>query len=375
MTGPGLAALPEGGRVDFARLRRHRRERIFGAMDDADLDVLVLGRPADVAYATGTRQLWTAGSRPFSPSCVLVRDGRRIHLLATWDEGVPDDIPRDHLFGLSWNPAVAAEHVRSVPGLAGARRIGADGISVSLRRLLAGAAPDADLVDARAAVTAVRAAKSPDEVAAIETACALAESGLEAMAAALRPDTTTRRLLGVHAERMGHLGAPVVPDEAVARNTLNGLTTVVDDRPLAAGALVALSPSASYAGHEGTMARTMAVGGTTTSEQAELGARCRAALDAVVAACRPGTDGATLLDTWTAAGGGEMPAPLVHGLGLGVEPPIVGMGVGRDERLVAGSVVAVQGWLHRPGVGGWLERDVVALTDDRPRLLTRAPRP
>ncbi len=31
------------------------------------------------------------------------RDAATIHLLSTWDEGVPDDIPHEHLYGISFN--------------------------------------------------------------------------------------------------------------------------------------------------------------------------------------------------------------------------------------------------------------------------------
>lgn len=371
MTGPGLAALPEGGRLDFASLRRHRQDRLFEAMAGADLDALVLGRPADIAFATGVRQLWTAGSRPFSPACIVVADGRRVHLLATWDEGVPDDIPREHLFGLSWNPSVAAGHVRAVPGLADAKRIGSGGASVGLRRLLDAAAPSAELVDARRFLHAARTAKGHDELDAIETACAIAEAGLSAMRAELSPGITTRRLLGAHALRLGQLGAPVVPDESVARTTDDGFRTVVDDRPLRAGSLVALSPSASYAGYEGTLARTFAVGGDPDHRQSDLGDRCRSALDAVIDACVPGSTGGDLTDRWSSGGGTDFPAPLVHGIGLGAEPPVIGMGLGESATLAAGTALAVQGWMHEPGVGGWLERDVVVVSDDGPRCLTR----
>ncbi len=370
MSGPGIAALPEGGRVDFAELRRDRQARLFRAMAEADLDVLLLGRPADIAFASGVRQLWTSGSRPFSPACVVVRADRRIHVLATWDEGVPDEIPHEQLFGLSWSPAIAAEHLRAVPGLGRAQRIGTDGTSASVRRLVASAAPHAELVDARALIGDARAGKSADELLAIETACALAEAGLEAMTRAVRAGGTTRELAGVHAERVGLLGAPVVPDECVAADTTAGFRTVVDDQPIAGDALVALSPSARYAGYDGTIARTVPVAGRCTGPQAELGARCRAALDSVIAACRPGAPGSNLLDAWRAAGGADFPAPLAHGLGLGMEAPLIGMGLGRDVQLRADMVLAVQGWCHDPAVGGWLERDVV-LVADVPQILTR----
>lgn len=371
MTGPGLAALPEGGRVDFAELRHQRRARLLTEMTAADLDVLVLGRPANITYATGARQLWTTGSRPFSPACIIVAADQRFHLLATWDEGVPAEIDRDDLFGLSWNPAITTEHVLAVPGLRDARRIGADGTGTGFERLIAAGAPQAELVDARPVLEAVRTIKSDQEIAAIETACALAEAGLDAMRNALHAGTTERRLLAAHAERVGHLGAPVLPNDAVARATRDGFGQVVGDRLLQRGELVALSPSASYAGYEGTVARTFAVDAPVTEAQARLGHRCRSALDAVVAACVPGGTGRTLLQAWTAAGAGALPFPLAHGIGLGTEAPLIGMGVGEGVPLRAGMVLALQGWLHEPGVGGWLERDVVSLGQDGPRSLSR----
>lgn len=74
-------------------LRSGRRQRALDQMAAHDLDVLVLGRQANVRYVTGAPQLWVAGTRPFGPTCVVVRETGAVHLLSTWDEGVPDDIP------------------------------------------------------------------------------------------------------------------------------------------------------------------------------------------------------------------------------------------------------------------------------------------
>ena len=41
---------------------------------------------------------------PSAPTCVIIRKTGAIHLLSTWDEGVPDDIPHENLYGISWNP-------------------------------------------------------------------------------------------------------------------------------------------------------------------------------------------------------------------------------------------------------------------------------
>ena len=92
-----------------------------------DLDVLVLGRTANIRYVTGAPTIWTAGTSSFGPACMLVRSTGSIHLMSTWDEGIPEDIPRENLFGLTWNPMKTMEVLRRVEGTAGARRVGSSG--------------------------------------------------------------------------------------------------------------------------------------------------------------------------------------------------------------------------------------------------------
>ena len=72
-------------------------------MEAADIDLLVVGREGNARYVSGVPRLWTAGSRAFGPGCVLVRASGSVHLLSTWDEGIPDDIPHENLYGISFN--------------------------------------------------------------------------------------------------------------------------------------------------------------------------------------------------------------------------------------------------------------------------------
>ena len=82
---------------DPLQLRMGRRERALAQMDAHDLDILVLGRQANVRYVTGAPQLWIAGTRPFGPVCVVVRASGDIYLNSTDDEGVPEEIGRDQI--------------------------------------------------------------------------------------------------------------------------------------------------------------------------------------------------------------------------------------------------------------------------------------
>ena len=118
---------------DERALRLGRRERALAQMEAHDLDVLVLGRQANVRYVSGAPQLWVAGTRPFGPICVVVRATGEIHLNSTWDEGIPEEIPHDHLYGLAWNPMTLIEVLKGIEGATTARRVGTDACHTVVR--------------------------------------------------------------------------------------------------------------------------------------------------------------------------------------------------------------------------------------------------
>ena len=163
---------------DERTLRSGRRQRALEQMAAHDLDVLVLGRQANVRYVTGAPQLWVAGTRPFGPSCVLVRETGAIHLLSTWDEGVPEDIPHENLYGISWNPMNTIAALQRIDGAATARRVGTDALSPVFAQLLPTVFPNAELVDGELAMRAARRIKTDEEVAALRESIAVAESAL-----------------------------------------------------------------------------------------------------------------------------------------------------------------------------------------------------
>src|SRR6201992_1416943 len=80
---------------DGRALRMGRRQRALAQMDAHDIDILVLGRQANVRYVRGAPQLWIGGTRPFGPVCVVVCAPREVYLMSTDDEGVPEEIGRD----------------------------------------------------------------------------------------------------------------------------------------------------------------------------------------------------------------------------------------------------------------------------------------
>src|SRR5262245_43177529 len=168
---------------DERALRLGRRERALAQMEAHDLDVLVLGRQANVRYVSGTPQLWVAGTRPFGPACALLRETGAVHLLSTWDEGVPDDIPHENLYGITWNPLNAIANLQKIEGATTARRVGTDAVSPVFAELLPKAFPNAELVDGEAAMRAARRIKTAEEIAALRESARVAEIGMAAAVA------------------------------------------------------------------------------------------------------------------------------------------------------------------------------------------------
>jgi Xaa-Pro aminopeptidase len=366
----GTMALEDDARVDFTRLRAERRAKVLSGMESHDLDALILGGVGNVKYVSGARQLGRSGVLAFAPVAVVVRETARVHLLSTWDEGVPPEIGRDDLYRMSWNPAKLAADVAGIPGLAEARRVGTDGLSPMFGALIPQLVTKADLVDAGPVMTAARRTKTSAEVTCLEVASAIAEAALSAMEDALAPGITERELLGIYHERIAGLGAPMPPSEGVCFATPPSgpvrFRHVASDRPIGESELVVLAPGALYAGYESGLARTRVAG----RDVAGLASRCARGMDSLVAACRPGNTGADLYRAWEDTGNEDPGVPLAHGLGLGAEPPVVGLGRGANATIDEGMVLSVQSWVQEDGIGGVLQRDTVVV-GSRPRVLTR----
>src|SRR5262249_12718046 len=187
---------------DERALRMGRRERALAQMEAHDLDILVLGRQANIRYVTGAPQLWIAGTRPFGPMCVMLRCSGDIYLNSTDDEGIPEEIRHDHLYGLAWNPMTLAGVLKTIDGAATANGVGTDAITPTFAALLPEAFPHAEIVDGEPALRAAPRIKTPDEIAAMGHALHLADGGIAAAVAELRPGLSEQTLAGAVLEAM-----------------------------------------------------------------------------------------------------------------------------------------------------------------------------
>jgi Xaa-Pro aminopeptidase len=361
---------------DDRALRSGRRERALAQMAAHDLDVLVLGRQANVRYVTGAPQLWVAGTRPFGPTCVLVRATGAVHLLSTWDEGVPDDIPHENLYGISWNPVNIIAVLKRIEGAATARRVGTDALSPVFAQLLPIAFPSAELVDGELAMRAARRIKTDEEVAALRESIAVAESGLAAAVAELRPGVSEQTLAGVLLEALaaGGVSTPSNQDVAWVTSRDHPWRRVSGDGCVQDGDLVAFSAGVLAGGYIGEVGRTWPAG--DAAHAPNLYRRWDRLWARLIATCRPGAVASGLLAAYEAAGEPPPPMPVARGLGMGFDPPVISPHLPRtaaDDRLEPGMVLAVTGYVWEPGIGAVFGREAVLITADRPEVLTSSP--
>ncbi len=364
---------------DERTLRSGRRQRALDQMAAHDLDVLVLGRQANVRYVTGAPQLWVAGTRPFGPTCVVVRETGAVHLLSTWDEGVPDDIPHENLYGISWNPMNTMSALQRIDGAAGARRVGTDALSPVFAQLLPTAFPNAQLVDGELAMRAARRIKTAEEIAALRESIAVAESALSAAVSELRPGVSEQALAGVvlEASAAGGVSTPSNQDVAWVTSRTHPWRRADGDGRIQDGDLVAFSAGVLAGGYVGEVGRTWPAGKKQVPDgAAALYRRWDSLWGRLIDACRPGAGAADLMTAYPAAGEPDPPMPVARGLGMGFDPPVVSKhlpATAAAERLDPGMVLAVTGYVWQEGVGAVFGREAVLITADGPEVLTVSP--
>jgi Xaa-Pro aminopeptidase len=361
---------------DDRALRSGRRERALAQMTAHDLDVLVLGRQANVRYVAGAPQLWVAGTRPFGPTCVVVRETGAIHLLSTWDEGVPDDIPHENLYGIAWNPMNTISVLRNIEGAARAKRVGTDALSPGFAQLLPMAFPNAELVDGELAMRAARRIKTAEEVAALREAIRVAQKALAAAVNELQPGISEKTLTGVLLEAMtaGGVSTPLIQDAVWVTSRDHPWRRGSEDGRIGPGDLVAFSSGVLGGGYAAEVGRTWPVGGPAGA--ADLYRRWDALWHGLYDACRPGAPATDLLAAYEAAGEPLPPMPIARGLGLGFDPPVVSQNLpatAAEERLEAGMVLAVTGYVWQRDAGAVFGREAVLITADGPEILTSSP--
>ena len=364
--------------ADDKALREVRREHAFAQMEADSIDALLLGREANARYISGAQRLWTAGTRPYGPGCVVVRSTRAIHLVSTWDEGIPDDIPHENLFGITWNPGNLFAWLGGIDGLGGSVCIGTDSLTPRFAQILPKVYPSASFVDAEPMLEALRKVKTPEELEALGRSIAVTQGALDAAVAALRPGVSERHLAAVFMEAMAAQGVTTPATQRVAtvqRNTASPTRRGTD--PVAPQDLVTFDAGVVVGGYIAEIGRTW------PADQSAVDASVRALYgdadalwSALLAACRPGSSCSALLKTYEAMGHRLPATPVACGLGLGFDVPVVSALLPKTaaaEQLLPGMVLAVTATVSDEARRTVTRKDVVHIGPDGPEVLSNSP--
>jgi Xaa-Pro aminopeptidase len=354
--------------------RLGRRDRALAEMEKEGVDLLVVGREGNARYVSGAPRLWTAGSRAFGPGCVLVRETGAVHLLSTWDEGIPEEIPHENLYGISFNGASFLKVLQGIEGASTARTVATDALTPSSAQMLPKAFPSAEIVDGEQLMRRARRVKTPEEIDAIRASVRVADIALAATEASLAPGITERELTGVFMEAMASAGVttPSSQDVAWITSREHPWRRTSRDAPVASGDLVAFDAGVILGGYSGELGRTRAVGDVmldpTVLEQWE------ELWDRLLAACRPGAPLSALLDAYAAVGVPPPPMPVARGLGLGYDLPLVTHALPRtasEEHFETGMVLALTAFVWQEGAGALFGQEPVVVTPTGPELPRR----
>jgi Xaa-Pro dipeptidase len=287
-------------------------------------------------------------------------------------------VPEGRIFAWSdeeWF-AGAFERAAQVLGLAGAHW-GVEALVMRVLELetLQKVAPGLRTSHAEPAITALRAIKDANEIAAMEKAVAVAERALEKLLPQIKIGQTEKQVAAMLTNLMMTEGAETVSFSPIVSTGPNSASphAVPTDRALAEGDFLVIDWGAYVDSYPSDITRTFAVG-RIDPEMAHVYDVVRQANEQGKQAARPGVTGEAVdraaRAVIEAAGFGQYFIHRTgHGLGLEVhESP--SMVAGNQEPLVAGNVFTVEPGIYLPGRGGVRIEDDVVVTADGHRSLT-----
>jgi Xaa-Pro dipeptidase len=368
------------GTLDLARMRRDRRRKLVDALDAEGIAATVLLGQQNIAYALGARVPAADAARAAHRRMIAVvtADGEPPHLYTAFADGVPPELPADHVHSplpVEW-PEGAGALVDVLPE----GSVALDDYTMPLHAALRGR----EIADATALLSTCKVVKTGDELECIRRAQSINEQAFVEVEALVAPGIRGTELSGRFLRRIFELGAsantvdPIwqVMPARIADGPYSVTGDVVfpiptTDRPVAAGDVIWVDTGIDYEGYASDFGCTVAVGGPTARHH-EQGMRWREIVDRCLDVIKPGATGGDLV---RAACAGEARRPwlphlyLAHGIGTNsAEMPLVGTDLGPefDDGLVLapGMVLVFEPVVWDDGDAGFRAEDIVAVTDD-----------
>lgn len=383
-------------------MNSHFKSRLTQVLDAEGLDALIGTSTENLYYVTGFRSLAHALFRGLELYGVFTRAGTGLVVPFIDTTGVAaDEIRVDQLacygkffFDYGDDPGVVGAKVRAwtsaamaspvdalvkVLGDLGVRgeRIGVDesGLFPSAWRTLEQQLTDSTLVPAYQLFRRARMVKSPEEVARLERAAQIAEDGVAAVLAMLKPGVTEREAAYVYEAEILKRGAQ--PFFTVI--TIGERAALADvypaERALKPGDMVRFDLGCVYQGYRSDIART-AVLGKPGDKLARYYAAILAGEKAGMAAMKPGVAVSRIFEVAVkATRENGMPHYQRHHVGHGIglepyDPPT--LNAATETPLEPGMVFCVETPYYEHGWGGVQVEDAVEVTAAGIRRLTRS---
>ncbi len=385
-------------RIDFDRMRKERVAKTQAAMKEAGIDALILWKDENVRYLTSVRVIMIQFRSSTTYGVLLTQEGgptllassgefHRIEECMPWIEDV---VP----IGILEEPGLVENTVREeiLPrldkkGVANGT-IGLDLNTFLQRDALDRNFPEAKFVDAERFMCMSRVQKTPDEVACIHQACAIADAVTQTAIDAVRPGirefdvaAEAMKTLFTHCGEFGHLASPFV----ASGEHMAPPTRFPTDKIIRNGDIVFIDIGACWNGYFGDCGRATMAGGPPHPMQKKVYQTVYKSLKAGIAKMRPGATNeeaaGEFLEVARTAGLEKNFIKLFIGHGCGIspnEPPYIGEVMPGAEEVVfqAGMTFAVEPLIFVPGIPGGAGvriEDHILITEDEPVYMTRAP--
>jgi Xaa-Pro dipeptidase len=368
------------GDLDLARMRRDRHRKVVDALDAQGLAAAVLlGQPA-VAYAVGARTPAADAARAAQQRMIAIvtADGDAPHLYTAFREGVPPELPADHVHDAL--PVAWAEGATALLEALPDGPIALDEYTMPLHAALHGRG----ITDATAILGPCKVVKTADELECIRRAQAINEQAMLTVDPFVAPGVRGTELSGVFLRRIFELGAsantvdpiwqvmpPRISDGPYSATGDVVFPTPTTDRQFAVGDVIWVDTGIDYEGYASDFGCTFVVGGPE-SRHRDQAARWREIVDRCLDVLKPGATGGDLVRAASADEVGRPWLPhlyLAHGIGTNsAEMPLVGTDLGDefDDALVLapGMVLVFEPVVWDDGNAGFRAEEILAVTDD-----------
>lgn len=395
---PGRMHVDFEERVDFARLRAYRLERVRRALAASELGALLCFDTNNVRYTTAT-QIGEWARDKMTRYSLLTRTGEPM----VWDFG---SAAKHHRLHAPW---LRPENCRAgMNGLRGAvapeaglfRRCAQEIKSLLVEQGVAGLPLGVDVMeppllaellregitvrDGQQVMLDAREVKSRDEIMLLSMAAAMVDGVYQVLAEALKPGIRENELVALASQRLYEMGS----DDVEAINAVSGERCSphphnFTDRLIRPGDQAFFDIIQSYNGYRTCYYRTLNVG-RATAAQKDAYRRAREWMDAAIAMIKPGVSSDRIAEVFPRAQDfgfeSEMEAfglQFCHGLGLGLhERPIISRlnSLEHPVEIKEGMVFAVETYCPATdGVSAARIEEEVVVTAGGPQVITLFP--